>query len=77
MPCLKNVINKQPIKFSEVQILQKQNNSPQRIPKNKTTIYQNLKTVEMMSKKPGKLLMKLFLQKQKKQNRCRNPQYSP
>jgi len=33
----------------------------------KTTIDQNLKTVETMSKKPGKLLMKLFLQKQKKQ----------
>ena len=32
----------------------------------KTTIDQNLETVEMMSKKPGKLLMKLFLQKQKK-----------
>jgi len=37
--------------------------------------HDNLKTVEMMSKKPGKLLMKLFLQKQKKQNRCRNLQY--
>ena len=43
----------------------------------KTSIDRNLKTVEMMSKKPGKLLIKLFLQKQKKQNRCRNLQYWP
>jgi len=40
----------------------------------KTSIDRNLKTVEMMSKKTGKLLIKLFLQKQKKQNRCRNLQ---
>jgi len=33
---------------------------------NNTTIDQNLKTVELMSKKPGKLLMKLFLHKQNK-----------